>query len=297
VTALSGLTPPEDDELWVVVGPTASGKTDLAIGLAQAHGGEVIGADSVQIYRYFDLGSGKPTATERRQIPHHLVDCADPFDPYDAARFAREAEQAIADIRGRGRIPIVCGGSFLWVRALLYGLVRSAPAAEPSRERHLRLVAERGRAALHDELRRVDPQSAARLDPHDVVRVSRALEVFELTGKPQSQWHADHGFKTLRHRHRLLGVGRSRDELDQRIVERTQAWLAQGWLDEVADLLGRGYRHARAMESVGYRQVRDHLDGALERSALEEAIVRATRTLVRRQRTWLRDRAVTWVEK
>ena len=292
---LASIPPPGDGDLLVVVGPTASGKTELAIQLAERFGGEVVGADSVQIYRGFDIGSGKPTAEERRRAPHHLVDVADPLDPFDAQHFADLAEQAIADIRARGRVPVVCGGTFLWVRALVWGLAPAPPADPEVRARHAAVVAAEGRAALHARLAAVDPASAARLAPNDVVRVSRALEVWELSGKPQSAWFADHGFRGVRHRARLLGVDRGRDEIDRRIEARTARWLAEGWVDEVRGLVDRGCGAARAMGSVGYRQVKEHLDGQISAAELQGAIVRATRVFVRRQRTWLRDEAVTWV--
>lgn len=290
-----GVVRPSEDELLVVVGPTATGKTDLAIELAEAWGGEIIGADSVQIYRGFDVGSGKPTAAERARAPHHMVDIADPLDPMDAQRFAELADAAITDVRARGRVPIVCGGTFLWIKALVLGLAPSPPADPSVRARHSAVVESSGRAALHAMLAAVDPESAARLAPNDFVRVSRALETFELSGKPQSVWHAEHKFQGVRHKARLVGIERERDELDRRIERRTAAWIETGFLDEVASLVERGYRDARAMGSVGYRQALDHHEGRLARAELLPAIVRATRIFVRRQRTWLRDQPVVYV--
>ena len=289
------LAPPAPDELLVVVGPTASGKTELAVRLAERFGGEVVGADSVQVYRGFDVGSGKPTAEERGRAPHHLVDVADPLEPFDAQRFAALADQAIADIRARGRVPIVCGGTYLWVRALVRGLAPAPPADPAVRARHAEIAAAEGRAALHAKLAGVDPESAARLAPNDFVRVSRALEVWELSGKPQSAWFAEHGFRATRHAARLLGVQRAREEIDRRIEARTERWLAEGWVDEVRGLVAGGYGEARAMGSVGYRQIQEHLAGAIPAEDLAGAIVRATRVFVRRQRTWLRDEPVAWV--
>jgi tRNA dimethylallyltransferase len=289
------VAPPAPGELLVVVGPTASGKTELSIRLAERLGGEVVGADSVQIYRGFDVGSGKPTAEELGRAPHHLVDVADPLEPFDAQRFADLADRAIAGIRARGRVPIVCGGTFLWVRALVWGLAPAPPADPEIRARHAAMALAEGRAALHAKLAEVDPDSAARLAPNDLVRVSRALEVWEQSGKPQSAWFAEHGFRGVRHEARLLGVHRERDEIDRRIEARTARWLAAGWVDEVRGLADRGYGEARAMGSVGYRQVKDHLDGKVAAGELEGAIVRATRVFVRRQRTWLRDEAVSWI--
>ena len=288
------ISAPEAGELLVVVGPTASGKTELALRLAERFDGEIIGADSVQIYRGFDLGSGKPTADERRRAPHHLVDCADPADPFDAQRFADLADVAIAEIRARDRVPIVCGGTFLWVRALVRGLATLPPADAAIRAEHAAFVAAEGRAALHARLAAVDPESAARLAPNDALRVSRALEVHAISGRTRSAWHADHGFRARRHQARLLGVARERDDLDRRIERRTRAWLEQGWIDEVRGLVERGHGAARAMGSVGFRQIAEHLKGQIAAADLEAAIVRATRIFVRRQRTWLRDEPVIW---
>ena len=283
------------EQLVVVVGPTASGKTELAIRLCERLGGEIVSADSVQIYRDFDVGSGKPTAGEVARARHHLVSAGDPLDSVDAQRFADLAEAAIADVRGRGRIPVVCGGTFLWIKALVWGLA-PAPSADPAiRARHAALAETEGRAALHRRLGEVDRESAARLQPNDFVRVSRALEIFELTGRPQSVWFAAHGFRAVRHDAVLVGVDRPRPELDLRIEKRAAAWLEGGWIDEVARLLERGLGDARAMGSVGYKQVRAHVERALPREALLTEVVRATRVFARRQRTWLRDQPVVWV--
>jgi tRNA dimethylallyltransferase len=289
------LVEPAGDELLVVVGPTASGKTELAVRLAERFGGEVVGADSVQIYRGFDVGSGKPTAGELCRVPHHLVDVADPLQPFDAQRFVALADRAITDIRARGRVAVVCGGTYLWVRALVRGLAPAPPADPEVRARHAAIAAAEGRGALHAQLAAVDPASAARLAPNDLVRVSRALEIWELSGKPQSAWFAEHGFRAERHRARLFGVHRERAEVDQRIAARTAAWLAAGWVDEVQRLSAQGYGEARAMGSVGYKQVKEHLEGKISAADLPGAIVRATRVFVRRQRTWLRDEAVRWL--
>jgi len=286
----------EDPEaLLALVGPTASGKTSLAIRLGERLGGEVISADSVQIYRGFDVGSGKPTPSERARVPHHLVGVLDPFEPADAARYAVLAGKAIEEVRSRGRRPIVCGGTFLWIKALWYGLAPAPPADEAVRARHREQAERMGRASLHQDLSRLDPESARRLHPNDLVRVSRALEVHELTGRPMSEWQAEHGFATARERLRLLGPRCDRKEHDARIEARVRRWLAEGWVEEVRGLVAKGYGDARAMGSVGYKQVREHLAGRIPESELSGAIVRATRVYVRRQRTWLRRAEVAWV--
>jgi tRNA dimethylallyltransferase len=282
-------------DLVAIVGPTASGKTSLAVALAERLGGEIVSADSVQIYRRFDIGSGKPSADERARAPHHLVDVVDPLDPIDAAVWARMAEAAIADVRARGRVPIVCGGTFLWVKALLFGLAEAPSADAETRERH-RAIAERdGRPALHERLREVDAETAARLHPNDFVRVSRALEVLELTGKPMSAWQRDHGFARPRHRARLVAIACEPAALTERIAARARAWLAGGWREEVEALLAAGFGEARAMASVGYAQVRSVLAGEAPADDLEGAVVRATRVFARRQRTWLNHADVTWL--
>ncbi|HEX8796732.1 MAG TPA: tRNA (adenosine(37)-N6)-dimethylallyltransferase MiaA, partial [Polyangiaceae bacterium] len=229
---------------------------------------------------------------ELERAPHHLVSTIDPLEPMDAAAWAVLASRAIDDVRARGRVPIVCGGTFLWIKALLYGLAET-PAASPELRERLRAVAEaEGRPALHARLREVDPESAARLHPNDLVRVSRALEVWELTGKPMSVWQREHAFARERHRARLVAIAHDPASLTERIQQRAHAWVAGGWIEEVQALLARGYGEARAMSSVGYAQVRAMLAGELPREELEIAIVRATRVFARRQRTWLNHVAV-----
>lgn len=290
--------PAAEPPLLVVVGPTATGKTELAVALAERHGGEIVSADSVQVYREFDVGTGKPSPEERARAVHHLIDAFDPLEAVDAARFAELAELAVGDIRARGKLPIVCGGTFLWVRALVYGLAPAPPADPEIRARHRALVEAEGRQALHAALAAVDPVAAARLAPNDFVRVSRALEVHELTGLPLTSFHEQHGFKTRRHAARLLGVKRAAAELDERIAARVRAMLRAGWVDEVRELLAAGYGSARAMGSVGYKQISEAIrDGApLDDDALFDPIRRATRVFARRQRTWLRDEPVEWLE-
>ncbi len=285
--------------LIALVGPTASGKTDLAIRAAERVGGEIVSADSVQIYRGFDIGSGKPTAEERARAPHHGIDVADPRDKVDAARFAEIARAAIEDVRARGKVPIVCGGTFLWVKALLFGLAGAPPASEPIRERHRALALAHGRPALHALLAAKDPAIATRLHPNDFVRVSRALEVHELTGEPMSAWQARHGFATPQLDARLMAIAVPAEELTRRIAARVHGFMAAGWLEEVRALIDAGHADARAMGSVGYREIRDYLSapeaGRLPPGELEAAIVRSTRVFARRQRTWLHHANVTWL--
>jgi tRNA dimethylallyltransferase len=294
-TRPAGAVLPGADPIVAVVGPTATGKTALAIALAERLGGEIVGADSVQIYTRFDVGSGKPTANEIARAPHHLVGQVDPLAHVDAAAWADRAERVIADVRSRGRRPIVCGGTFLWVKALLFGLAEAPAASAEIRLRHKDIARSDGRPSLHERLRGVDPEAAARLHPNDFVRVSRALEVHELSGKPLSVWQREHGFKQARHPARLIAITHDAEALTDRITARVRGWLDAGWIEEVEGLLADGYGEARAMGSVGYAQVRAMLAGEIAREDLQTAIVRATRVFARRQRTWLNHADVAWV--
>jgi tRNA dimethylallyltransferase len=289
------LAGPSPTRILAVVGPTASGKTELAVRVAERLGGEIVSVDSVQIYREFDIGSGKPSVEEIARAPHHLVGAIAPLEAIDAARFAALARAAIADVHARGKRVVLCGGTFLWTKALLYGLAE-APAADAAiRSRHHAIVQAKGRPALHEELQRLDPESAARLHPNDVVRVSRALEVHELTGTKLSTWQRDHAFKDARYDAALAAIRVAPDELTRRIEARVAGMLAAGWRDEVRRLLDEGYGGARAMSSVGYREVRAAVQGTLPDADLPAAIVRATRIFARRQRTWLGREPITWL--
>lgn len=283
--------------LLVIVGPTASGKTALALELARRYQGEIISADSVQVYRYFDIGSGKPTASELDEIPHHLISAIEPTCAIDASTFAERARTLISDVYARRRVPIVCGGTFLWVKALVSGLAAAPPSDPMLRQTHQQIAETEGRAALHARLRNVDPESHQRLSPNDFVRVSRALEVYELTGKPLSALQAEHGFRPQHYTPEYLGVRHDTEQLTARIRERAERMLAAGWQDEVSDLVGRGYRATRPMKSVGYRQVLASVESEepVAHATLVEDITRVTRIFSRRQRTWLRDEPVHWL--
>ncbi|MEO8181647.1 MAG: tRNA (adenosine(37)-N6)-dimethylallyltransferase MiaA [Deltaproteobacteria bacterium] len=285
------------EPVLAVVGPSASGKSELALRICQHIDGEVVSADSVQIYRRFDIGSAKPSPAERAQVPHHLIDELDPLDTADAARFVQLAVARIAEIQARGKRPVLCGGTFLWVRALSYGLVPTPPADAQIRARHQQDAERLGRPALHARLAELDPQSHARLAPNDLVRVSRALEVYELTGRSLSALQSEHGFRTARLPLRLLGIAHERALLHERIQSRVAGMFARGWLDEVHGLVRDGYGEARALRSVGYRQVAEALarGAALDLPALREQVAQATRQFVRRQLTWLRDAGVEWI--
>lgn len=287
---------PDDPAVLVgIVGPTASGKTELAVELAERLGGEIVSIDSVQIYQRFDVGSGKPSPDELRRAPHHLVSEVAPDAALDAATFVALADRAIADVRGRGKRVVLCGGTYLWAKALLRGL---ASAPKGSAEVRARLEAEAardGRPSLHARLAEIDPASAQRLHPNDFVRVSRALEVYELSGRPLSEWQRDHAFAEQRYPSALFALDVEKDALTRRIEARVDAWLTQGWVDEVAKLRDDGLGGARAMGSVGYHEVFEHVEGRLPKEELRAKIVQSTRIFARRQRTWLNHEPVVFV--
>ncbi|MBK8480049.1 MAG: tRNA (adenosine(37)-N6)-dimethylallyltransferase MiaA [Proteobacteria bacterium] len=285
------------DPLLVIVGPTAVGKSTLAVALASALDGEVVSADSMQVYRGFDIGTAKPTAAERAGVPHHLIDVVAPDQGFSAADFVAQAEVAVAAIRARGRLPIVVGGSGLYVRALLYGLF-AAPAVDPALRAALRRVAqEQGSPALHERLRHVDPAAAAQIHAHDFVRISRALEVFEQTGQRISALRRAHGFATPRHAARLVGLDLEPAQLRERIATRADQMLARGWLEEVRALCAAGYAESHPLGGLGYRRLREHLEGRLD---LEEAMRqtrRETWRFARRQRNWFaHESALRWFD-
>jgi tRNA dimethylallyltransferase len=270
--------------LRVICGPTASGKTALAVELATRLGGEIVSADSQQVYRHFDLGTAKPTPAQLAAVPHHLLSCVEPGEPFSAARFLALAEGAIAGIQARGRPVVVVGGTGLYVRVLLHGVVPT-----PGRDEALRAALElRPDAELHAELAAVDPESAARLPPADRVRVIRALEIFRLTGRPASVWRAEHAFATQRHPAAVWVLDPPRAVLYAAIERRTRALFDAGLVEEVERLVAAGHREAAPMRAVGYVQALACLEGRLEREAAIAEATLATRHYAKRQWTWFK---------
>jgi tRNA dimethylallyltransferase len=280
--------------LVAIVGPTASGKTALALRLAEAAGAEIVSADSQQVYRGMDIGTGKATPEERARVPHHLIDVITPREVMTAARFAELADAAIAGAAARGRPVVVAGGTGLYLRALLHGLFPGPAAEENVRARLLGEDAD----ALHRRLAAVDPAAAARLPARDVRRVVRALEVHELTGKPMSAHQADHDWRRRPERYPTRRIGLDPDPAERRarIDARVRAMLAAGLEDEVRALAAAGYDlGARAFDAIGYREVRGRLRGELAEAELLPAIQAATRRYARRQLSWFRaEPGITW---
>lgn len=274
--------------LTVIAGPTASGKTALAVALAERTGAEIVSADSQQVYRHFDIGTAKPSAGELARVPHHLVSVVEPLEPFSAAEYQRRADAAIADVTARGRRVLVVGGTGLYLRVLLRGAV-DAPGADPVlREALGRLAEAEGREAVHRRLAEVDPESAARLPPQDLVRVVRALEIHAATGRPASALRREHGFAEARYPHTLWVLSPPREALYRAIDARTRALFEAGLVDEVRGHLSHGWREAAPMRSVGYVQALAVAEGRL---TLEQAVAEAaqeTRRYAKRQLTWFR---------
>jgi tRNA dimethylallyltransferase len=275
--------------VFAIGGPTCAGKTELAIAVARAVDGELVGADSMQLYRGMEIGTATPTAEELGGVPHHLLSFVPPDRPYDAAAFAADADRVIAGIAARGRRAIVVGGTGLYVRVLLKGL-QAAPGPEP--ELRAELLGRAGREGwprLHAELGARDPEAARRLHPNDGVRILRALEVVLQTGVPMSAWQAEHGFAEARYPFALVGVDRDKAELNRRIDARVERMLADGFVDEVRALLAAGYAPTlKPMQGLGYRRLCAHLAGELTLEEAREKIKADTRKLAKRQRTWFR---------
>lgn len=283
--------------ILAIAGPTAAGKSALGMALAESIDGEIVSVDSAQVYRGLDIGSAKPSLEERQRVRHWLIDIREPTDSYSAADFCADARAAIADIEGRGKTPILVGGTMLYLRALRDGL-SALPSADAAVRAALQLeLASHGLAALHEELARVDPESAARIHRNDTQRTLRALEVFRSTGKPMS---AQLGSAEAGMPLNIVAVAPAdRAVLHQRIEARLDAMFASGFIDEVRVLMKQRGMHPDlpSMRSVGYRQVWAHLTGEYDANECLQRALFATRQLAKRQLTWLRgDNAVTWID-
>ena len=278
-----------------LVGATATGKTAVALALAQSLGAEIVNADSLQVYRELDIGTAKPTIEERARAPHHLIDVADPPEPYDAARYCQEGRQVLADLHRRRVPPLVVGGTGRYLKALLSGLFAEGEPAAGVRDRVRRDLGALGLPALYARLLRLDPATASRLHPHDTYRILRALEVISATGKPLSQFIASHRFQDAPYEVLKLGLRLPREELYRKIELRVEVMLEAGWLDEVEGLLTRYPPTLKPLQALGYRHLINYLTG---RWGWEEALTwltRDTRRYAKRQLTWFgSDPSIRW---
>jgi tRNA dimethylallyltransferase len=284
--------------LYVVLGPTASGKSALGIALAQLVGGEILVCDSTQVYRHFDIGTGKVPPTEQQGIAHHLMDIVEPDAVFTAGEYRRRAAETLEDLRSRGRVPVITAGTGLYLRALLEGLAESPERSEELRERMREIVARRGPARLHAILARLDPETAARVEAADTQKVIRAVELRLLAGRPVGDIHRSgreplQGYEIVK-----IGLAPQRPALYARIHERIDAMIAAGWIDEVRHLIDSGVPEtAKPFQFIGYSQWREYLHQKLSREEAIEQIRKATRHFAKRQQTWFRREAgVHWIE-
>jgi len=285
--------------LLAIVGPTATGKTEVGILVAESIGGEVVSADSMQLYRLMDIGTGKPDAEQRTRVPHHLISIVDPDTPFSVADYQQRARAAIAGIGAHGRQPVLVGGSGLYVRSVVDGL--ALPLTPPDFTIRHRLAEEakaRGLAALHARLAEVDPDSARRIHPNDAKRIIRALEVYQQTGQTISAFQELDRERRERYNTRQFGLTLPRPELYRRIEARIDEMVARGLAEEVRDLLRRGYRDDLvSMKGLGYAQLIPYLRGESALAEAVERLKRDTRRFAKRQLTWFRaDRRIEWID-
>ena len=283
-------------KLVIILGPTASGKSELAIELAANIGAEIINADSQQVYRHMNIGTGKPAELDRARVLHHLIDVVDPDAEFNAAIFRHLALEKITQIHKRRKKVIVCGGTGLYLKALTHGLF-VGPEQDPEvRGKLAREIQEKGMGALYRRLTEVDPAAHSRIHPNDRQRIIRALEVYQLTGKPMSQWQQEHGFGDEPFDTLKVGLQRERAELYDLINRRCDRMIEQGLLDEVRELVAKGYSlDLKPLQSVGYRQMGLVLREMLKIDQAVEEMKQETRHLAKRQLTWFRgDHEVRW---
>lgn len=279
----------------VVLGPTATGKSQLGVELAREFGGEIVSADSLQVYRLMDIGTAKPPLSLRREIPHHMMDILWPDEPFSAGDFRRLGRAKIQEILQKGKVPIVVGGTGLYIRALTEGLLEGLEGRKDLRERLQEEAKRVGSRLLWERLKEVDPEGAEEIHPNDLYRIIRALEIYTLSGRPPSSLRKEHAFRDRPYRLLKIGLLKPREELYRRIDERVDGMIKGGLVEEVLRLLERYGPDLPSMKAIGYREVAAYLRGEM---SLEEAIrlmKRNTRHLAKRQLTWFRrDPEVHW---
>jgi len=286
----------ERPRVIAVMGPTAVGKSGLVLQLAKDLGAEIVNADSVQVYRFMDIGTAKPTADQRAEVVHHLLDIVDPDEDFDARRYSELAREVIDELAAQNKIAIVVGGTGLYLKAIFHGLFPGASSNTHVRERLRRQAEKVGGAELYLRLSEVDPDTANRLHPNDLFRILRALEVWECTGKPMSVLQKKHGFKERPFSTLKIGLGCPRSELYDNINKRADEMMILGLLEEVKGLITKGYGpHLKSMQALGYRHMIQHLLAGVEIAEAVRKMKRDTRHYAKRQLTWFRrDQEITW---
>lgn len=278
------------------MGPTSVGKTGLVLQLAKDLGGEIVNADSMQIYRFMDIGTAKPTLENRAEVVHHLLDIVNPDQDYNANRYSHLARRVIDKLSEEGKVAIVVGGTGLYLKALFHGLFPGDSSNQRIRERLRRQGEKDGGVELYQRLRQIDPSTAERLHPRDLFRIIRALEVFECTGKPMSVLQMEHGFKERMFFTLKIGLRRPRSELYEGINRRVEEMMEQGLITEVRELLNRGYGpQLKSMQALGYRHMVQHLIKGMNIAEAVRTMKRDTRRYAKRQMTWFRrDQEISW---
>lgn len=283
-------------KLVAIGGPTCTGKSDLAADVAARFGAEIINGDSMQVFRYFDIGTAKPSAASMEAVPHHLVNAVGPDEEFNAALFKDMADRAIGDIAARGKLPIVVGGTGLYLRALFYGLF-PARKDEALRER---LSGEHcsDPAGFYERLKKIDPDYALRISFRDRVRAVRAMEIYLLTGQKVSELERGHGFRDARYDICKIGLTKPREELYRRIDKRVLAMLGDGLLEEVRSIISRGYdKGLKPFSSIGYREALNYLSGSINYEDMVKDIQKNTRHYAKRQLTWFaKEKDMRWFE-
>lgn len=288
------------DKVLVLAGPTASGKTDIAVELALEVGGEIISADSMQIYRNMNIGTAKPSMEERRGIPHHMLDIVNPDEDFSVAQFKEGAMECIKDIIERGKIPIVAGGTGLYINSLVYNISFSDTITDwDYREKLNKIVEEQGTQALHQLLQKIDPKSAEWIHPNNVKRVVRALEVYKTTGRPISEHKEESRNTPAPYDYRVFGLEVERETLYQRIDKRADIMMEMGLYEEVEELLDSGYSPGLvSMQGIGYKEIVLAIKGKCSLSEAVDNIKRATRHLAKRQMTWFnKTEGIKWIKR
>lgn len=283
-------------KIVVVCGPTGIGKTSTAIRLCLEFNGEIIGADSMQLYRYMDIGTAKPTPAEIERVPHHMIDVADPDETFDAGTFAETASERIRHLINQKKIPFVVGGTGLYIKALVHGLSRARPADSQMLAELKAEAAKIGAKAMHDRLVQCDPQAAGKIHPNDTFRVIRALEIYMKTGKPISHYHNKHRFTDRKFDTLKIGLELPRKQLYQRINTRVDIMIQEGLLSEVRELLEKGYsKDLKSMQSLGYRHMTEFLNHETSWEEAVDTLKRDTRRYAKRQMTWFKaDPEIHW---
>lgn len=288
------------EKLFVLIGPTAVGKTELSIDLAKRLNAEIISADSMQIYKYMDIGTAKITEEEMEGVPHHLIDFLYPDEEYTVSDYQRDASRLITEINARGRLPMVVGGTGLYINSLVYELnFAKAPPDEEYRVELEELAANHGIEYIHDLLSKVDPESAKTISKKDKKRIIRALEVYKTTGKTMSEYNKNFRKETDKYDLCMVCLNMDRQKLYDRINMRVDIMIENGLIDEVKGILHKGYhKNLVSLKGIGYKEIIEYLDGNLTLDEAIEKIKKGSRNYAKRQLTWFRrDKRIKWVNK